>query len=451
MDMKIFFADVRDKILVFRRWVFWWVVVCFLSGVFSIFLPSLYSTTPSRYAGFGSAGVAVTDDLGAVYLNPSGIIFMKEDEAGFGINDTPVAPYSYGVDYTFYYGGGVRETFASGGRYVASLSLGNRLEASGDFAVMAGYSRIFQFGRYGDLPIGLTIGGANFIDEKNPTARRIFKPNIILGTQKDDLPEGFQAGLSVRALGDKTLAVIGGAKKFYYDEYLGVMDVDTDSKIYLGVERGVWGNLARVRGGVDTRQKALTVGAGTYMWPYAGDVYFVLPFDSSSVEKIGCSFVYRFGGYDFSQELLQKNTEKSASLERKIQKSKEELAALKKKLAETELAVKKARDFVDILDSEAAELIKKKLQMMKAQADATPPTPPPSPKSVVSPSEKTKSVEPKKTFPLRHKVSRGESLRSIAAYYYGDANKWQKIYEANTTKIERGLPKVGEELIIPAP
>ncbi|MBI4386107.1 MAG: hypothetical protein HY551_01870 [Elusimicrobia bacterium] len=54
-------------------------------------------------------------------------------------------------------------------------------------------------------------------------------------------------------------------------------------------------------------------------------------------------------------------------------------------------------------------------------------------------------------FPRRHKVAAGDTLRSIAAQHYGDPNLWELIYNANSDKIERGLPQEGSFLIIPSP
>jgi nucleoid-associated protein YgaU len=42
-------------------------------------------------------------------------------------------------------------------------------------------------------------------------------------------------------------------------------------------------------------------------------------------------------------------------------------------------------------------------------------------------------------------------LRTIAKQYYGDANQWERIYDANRAKVERGLPAEGATLVIPAP
>jgi nucleoid-associated protein YgaU len=54
-------------------------------------------------------------------------------------------------------------------------------------------------------------------------------------------------------------------------------------------------------------------------------------------------------------------------------------------------------------------------------------------------------------WPKRHVVKAGDTLRTMAAQYYGDANQWERIYDANVSKVERGLPAEGATLVIPAP
>lgn len=50
----------------------------------------------------------------------------------------------------------------------------------------------------------------------------------------------------------------------------------------------------------------------------------------------------------------------------------------------------------------------------------------------------------------RHRVNKGESLTSIAVHYYGTANKWQQIYEANQDQLpNHDKIQPGTELIIP--
>lgn len=47
-------------------------------------------------------------------------------------------------------------------------------------------------------------------------------------------------------------------------------------------------------------------------------------------------------------------------------------------------------------------------------------------------------------------VKKGDSLSKIAKEFYGNANQWKKIYEANRDKIkDPNLIQIGWELVIP--
>ena len=61
----------------------------------------------------------------------------------------------------------------------------------------------------------------------------------------------------------------------------------------------------------------------------------------------------------------------------------------------------------------------------------------------------TKQLRTQKYSVRTHVVKQGDTLQSLARDYYGDPNQWKKIYNANGDKIDRGLPRVGEKLVIP--
>ncbi len=49
-----------------------------------------------------------------------------------------------------------------------------------------------------------------------------------------------------------------------------------------------------------------------------------------------------------------------------------------------------------------------------------------------------------------HTVQSGETLSSIAKHYYGDANEYRAIFEANKDKLsDPDKIQVGQELVIP--
>ena len=51
----------------------------------------------------------------------------------------------------------------------------------------------------------------------------------------------------------------------------------------------------------------------------------------------------------------------------------------------------------------------------------------------------------------KKKKKEEKRLRKLAEKYYGDPSMWERIYEANPDKIERGLPIEGTTLTIPKP
>ncbi|MDI6641233.1 MAG: LysM peptidoglycan-binding domain-containing protein [Elusimicrobiota bacterium] len=71
------------------------------------------------------------------------------------------------------------------------------------------------------------------------------------------------------------------------------------------------------------------------------------------------------------------------------------------------------------------------------------PTKPPVPSK---PSVLTKD----KKHPIRiHKVEPGDTLEKLAEKYYNDKSQWIKLYKANETKIQKGLLKIHDEIVIP--
>lgn len=383
---------------------------------------SAFASTVSRFPGMASAGVSEPDGPSGALLNPASLAATEESEFSVGLANGRSKGIDLSASYT-----GIFGKFAP-----ASAFLSKNLSTGGfDFSAAFGRKETLNF-----LP-GFSWGARAGVLAAEDGA---IAGGLTAGAHFPVDAWRFGAALSFG--GDRPSARLGGST-YLLDEYLLAADIDTDSKIYLGFETGVYGNLGRARAGFNTRDEAVSVGLGAYLWPYAVDVYYSVPLYIATSGRFGFSFVYRFGGYNFSQVLLERNTEKTMYLEKRIRDAKSELSTLNKMLVETEDAYRKARDFVDILDSEASELIKRKLKMMKGGVDEKPAAAPAPQRPAVA--------APKRTWPVRHRAQSGDSLRSLAQQYYGDSNKWQKIYDANRNKIERGLPKLGEEIIIPAP
>ena len=112
-----------------------------------------------------------------------------------------------------------------------------------------------------------------------------------------------------------------------------------------------------------------------------------------------------------------------------------ELSVLEKRLREAQDELRMLRKRRDELQYEVTGLKHDK------QAEEPKPPPPPKPKPAPPPVQ----------WPKRHAVREGETLRGLAQRYYGDPARWEPIYESNRDKVDRGLPRVGELLLIPEP
>ncbi len=380
-------------------------------------LPAVYAFTV-RSDGLGGSAVAISDDLGSIRKNPSGLAFIPESQIAFNAGNyvsADKAGPSLGIDYAHFLrkigvvSGYFKKSFSDDGADMIGVAIGRKERTTENF---------FWGARIGALAAGLDLN----------LGARYKKMNYDFGVSAYDIPN------------ENRRVQFGVARKF--DEYLICLDFDTKGKLYLGAEAGVYGDMGNLRVGVNSSEKTICLGFGSYLWPYGIDVFYGIPWDFKGTGRFALSLFYRFGGFDFSQILLNKNTEKAVALENKILEMKTRLNVLNKSLVETEDAYKKARDFVDILDSEASSLIKKKLKEHRGD-----PEPPPKETTIKSPPARAKESKP--LWPIKHKVIPGDSLRSLAERYYGNPNRWQSIYDSNRDKIERGLPKIGSELTIP--
>ena len=83
-------------------------------------------------------------------------------------------------------------------------------------------------------------------------------------------------------------------------------------------------------------------------------------------------------------------------------------------------------------------------------AQKTPPKPPADFSNVQSGSS-TRPLPPEPAQDQWYTVVTGDSLSKIARHFYGDGNRWQKIFEANRDQIkDPDLIRPGQKLKIPA-
>lgn len=210
--------------------------------------------------------------------------------------------------------------------------------------------------------------------------------------------------------------------------------------------------------------RQMTLGMGAVLPPIQLDIGYGFQVEKPSKpnDRILVSFTYRFGvpllAQYFYQERLEKADEvenKVANLESKqetlktaIRESKElyeaiqsdlELAKSKKDKSDKEIKdledqIEVRKQQLDAAERELDQLKEKKAKITRREERVNP------------------HVETRPPFsgePRKHRVVSGDTLRGIAQKYYGDPNQWQVIYDVNESKILRGAPKEGEELVIP--
>lgn len=243
----------------------------------------------------------------------------------------------------------------------------------------------------------------------------LLQPDLGLRS-KSIVPLGVKLGLSYRSRA-LNIAVEGS----YRDE---------EMKIYTGAEKWFLENTLGVRTGLSVGNKNFrnfTLGASYEYSLLRFDYAFLFPLsgltDMYGSHRLGLTF--RFG--PFAKEEI----EDTYILQKKI-------SDLEKEIKELEKAKNKTDEELNKTKAELEKLKKEKV----APAAVTPPTP-------VTPPGRPPGVTPQPPTVRTHKVLEGETLRSIAVKYYGDEKHWVDIYNANKDKIERGVVKPGQILIIP--
>jgi hypothetical protein len=235
------------------------------------------------------------------------------------------------------------------------------------------------------------------------------------------------------------------------------------AEFYPGLEASYLQGLLKVRLGRGFQLDGVSqvaVGMGVNFSPVTIDVAMTCPTASIHREAGGyqASVNYRFGAPSFSgnfvgQAAAQADSlsaainqldERKKTLESETQSAEtnrgivsDQMAVLQKRFSDTEDELRLLEKKKDELEYDISTL------ELKKRGFFPPPPPPPKPKP--------KPVKHPPTWPRQHQVKPGDTLRSIAQYYYNDAGLWDQIYDANRDKIDRGLPQEGAVLIIPEP
>jgi LysM repeat protein len=232
------------------------------------------------------------------------------------------------------------------------------------------------------------------------------------------------------------------------------------AEFYPGVEASYLQGLLKLRAGRGQSLDGVgtvAFGVGVNFSPVILDVAMSLP--TSGINRTGggyeASFSYRFGAPGFAGTFVGAEAAEAERLRHEIDNLEDRKKTLEVQTADAETNKNAAAAELRVLEKRAVEaqdeyraLLKKNEEIDYRTADKEAALRPAA-KPLVLP--KAKKPAPPPAWPKRHQVVAGDTLRSLAAKYYGDPNLWEKIYDANPGAVDRGLPAEGSFLTIPSP
>jgi LysM repeat protein len=231
------------------------------------------------------------------------------------------------------------------------------------------------------------------------------------------------------------------------------------AEFYPGIEASFHQGLLRVRAGKGLSLDGVSTfafGLGLNLSPMVLDVAMSLPTAGLNRQGGGyqASFSYRFGAPSFTGQFIGRAAAEAETLrvdvshleqKQKTMAAQAGTAEENKVTAESQLRVLEKR--VAEANDEYRALLKRNEELeYRAAEKAAGLVGRPKPVEV----KRVRVVRPP-SWPKRHTVKAGDTLRTMAKQYYGDPNQWERIYDANREKVERGLPSEGAILLIPAP
>jgi LysM repeat protein len=435
---------------------------------------SYASPPPSRGArpiALGNGYSAVAGDSYSLYYNPAGLaeVNQKEFVIDYGrsssqnefsrtdFNGIYSFPYRF-KDEFFPIGVGFYAERAAPGANIIDMTVG-----SGGSAPVDRWTK-------GIIKFPVKLGGAFTLRSQkgNDVTTRVGKSSLGLGVTGGaymPLSRRLQAGFVLKNLflGDSNpygpSAQIGIVRQ--HRDYLHMYaDLEYGSggiwRFHPGLEwllaRGVirprlgWG--FRDNGGIDS----VATGIGFYASPFQIDIAYLIPVKTlnDDMQQFRASLSYRFGRPQFTEIYYDRALEEASQLDQKVLGLTVQEAELKESLSELEQKRRLAREELENMKGRIEALKEQDLLGQKnAQINQLKERVANLELALSGQRQQVRQLTEKKESIRTHVVVSGDTLQSIAKEYYGDANQWKKIYNANSDKIERGLPKVGSKLVIP--
>lgn len=417
----------------------------------------------ARAMGMGGAFGAIADDAHGFFYNPAGTANAPYVQSGgsLGRMQSPVGTLSFAsASYIRPYE--KRNTGTIGAGYFLS----RQVHGGDKDALIANYAEEITVRR---LPFSKPLKvGANFKFV-----------NVDRGSKGGKFGMGFDVGALARtnmglsmgaALTDLTTDIgvpRGGIllatayswrKRFIFAGDLRL--AGGHAEFYPGLEAIFHQGLLRARVGKGLPLDAVgtvAFGLGVNFSPVTLDVGASLPFNgiNRTAGAYQATFQYRFGAPSFTGQFVGSAAAQAEELRRDILVLEEKSKTLNAQAKTAESNKSAATNELRVLEIRVREsqdqyraLLKRNDELeYRAQEKAAGLEGPRKP----APQRKAAPRAAPVAWPKRHQVLPGDTLRTISRQYYGDPNQWERIYDANRDKVERGLPVEREMLVIPAP
>lgn len=447
-----------------------------LSGMFLTLwgISLTYASPPSsrgaRPIALGNGYVAVAGDPYSLYYNPAGLAELGQQEFVLDYGRSHSQDLSARSDFNSIY---AFSTLYHDRHVPIAIGLYGDAPANGahivDFTMGGGLDAPVDRWTKGLLRFPVRLGVSCLLRQQQGQSSndRVGKSNLGLGVTGGayiPLKPDLQFGIAIRNLFLNDADPEGPSISFGLQKKIGQFALVNDFEIH---NRGLWNFSPGVewllsRGVIRPRMGAgfhdthnvnlIATGLGVYLSPYQIDFAYLIPLHSptDNADQFRVSFSYRFGTPHFSDVYYDRALEAASKLDQTVLQMSVREAELKASLAELEQKKRMAREE---LDNSKARIEALKQQDLLGQRDSKIR----SLQNQIDQLQGNLSYERTESKQLRqkqatirfHNVKAGDTLQTLAKEFYGDPNQWKKIYNANTDKIDRGLPRIGERLVIP--
>ncbi|MBI3289090.1 MAG: hypothetical protein HYZ74_06200 [Elusimicrobia bacterium] len=417
----------------------------------------------ARGMGMGHAFSAIADDAYAMFYNPAGTANMAYTQAGgtMGRMLSPKGPLFFSA-----------ATYLRPYEPINTATIGvayylERQRNGGDIdSLMFNYGQEFK-PRAIPLSKPLKVGANVKIVNSDPGDGNKSKFGLgfdagVIARSNTGLSAGFVLSDMVSALSYPRPALTLALAYSWLRRFTIAGDFRVRgglAEFYPGAEATFHQGLLRVRGGKGLNLDGVSTacfGLGVNFSPVILDVAVSLP--TAGLNRYGgayqASFTYRFGAPSFAGQFVGQAASRAEALRADLAVLEEKHKTLSQQAGTAEKNKTVTENELRVLEKRVREVQDQYRALLKRNDEVEYRT---AEKAAVL--EGRPSVIPKKprpkpappAWPKRHPVKTGETLRSIARQHYGDPNLWERIYDRNRGKVERGLPIEGATLIIPAP